>query len=272
LRGTRIFGKWVSWVKLTSRIGRRFGFATAAATASLVLISGAPAARADTTENVIGAVGLAFEAYKMFGSGELTLSQATTRIINAINAAKTEILHEIDQMAAVSVKACTKAAVIDLPDIRGMSRVTVEAFARDTTLCVATAEALISDMVDKPVIDQVGFLLDTVGPIALFARTYAHFGVSLLKTSLINGNESIKVRLKPSCRAMPLWGDAEPGAPVQVNLSCTAFNGHVGRDTVWARIRRGDPLPEFDYTDAIYLAMKGTSYQIAITVLPGLRA
>lgn len=256
-------------VKTGVKTGVRAGLAASIAVGSVLVVGAAPA-RAVATDTVITAATVAYEAYKKFGSGELTLSTATTRIINAINAAKVDIIRHIDLMAASTAKACTKSAVIDLPDIRLMSRDTVETFARDTTECAATAETLIGDASDKRVVDQLGFLVNTVGPIALFARTYAGFSTTSLRTLLAQANQTLITRLAPSCSATPLWGDAEPGAPVEVILRCTAFNGNTGRDSVLTRIRRGQPLPTFNYTTARTLAMRGTSYQLAKTVLPSL--
>jgi hypothetical protein len=252
---------------------RTFRSITAAAAATTVVLTiGVTPARAVTAETVAGVAKVAYEAYKRFGSGELTLSSATTQIINAVNQAKTEIIAHIDLMASSTVKGCTKSAVIDLADIKRMSRDTVEDFARDTTSCAATAETLIADAKDRAVVDQLGFLVNTVGPIALFARAYARFSTTSLRPVLASANERLLSRLAPSCRATPLFGDAEAGAPVEVILSCTAFNGTVGRDRTLVRgLRRGQPLPTFNFSKARTLAMRATSYPIAVAVLPGLR-
>ena len=55
-------------------------------------------------------------------------------------------------------------------------------------------------------------------------------------------------------------------------LRCTAFNGQVGTDFTFVYVRRGQPLPTFNYARARAQAMRGTSYQIAAAVLPVLNS
>jgi hypothetical protein len=253
------------------RMKPRIASATAGlVTGVLVLVGGATPARAATFDQVVTAATVAYEAYKKLSEGQLTLSQATTTIINAINAAKDEIVAHVDEMATIGIRACTMSAVIDYADIRSMSTDTLQAFARDTTNCAAQADDAIRSATSKPVIDEMGFALNTVGPIALLARARA-FGTGSsagLAEVVRGGNQSLLWRLAPSCYASPLWGDAEPGGPVEVVLRCTAFNGRVGTDFTFAYVRRGQPLPSFNYSRARARAMQGTSYQIAAAVLP----
>lgn len=214
---------------------------------------------------------LAYEAYQKFFSGELTVEQAKTQIIDAIRSAQTQIVAHIDAIAAANVRACARSAVIDVVDIQTMTQDTLQAFARDATSCVTLAEALIAASTDQAAIDQVGFALNTVGPVALSTRAFAGLSTPATRDTLIAANNNLRVKMSPACFATPLWGDAQ-GGRVEVELRCRAFSGNVGYDFVVIRLRRGQPLPPMDYSDAIAEAMRGTSHELAGMVLPVLTA
>jgi hypothetical protein len=228
----------------------------------------APAPRAVDPQTVITAVKFAYEAYNKLNGGGLTLEQATQQILDAINGAKTEIITHIDQIAVTQVRSCARSAVIDLADIRAMSQDTLQAFARDATSCATLAEAQVSELQAKSAVDQLGFAVNTVGPIALLARTKAGFSTALLRSTLINANSGIIAKLTTSCHATPLWGDAPPGGNVEVILSCTVYAGHTGTDwIVVPGLRRDRPLPPFDYTIPAAKAQRTTSFPLAQTAL-----
>jgi hypothetical protein len=251
---------------------RRLGIVGSALLAAvLVLTGGDMPARAVTPDQVVTAAKLAYEAYQKLYGGQLTLEQAKTQIIDAIRSAQAQIIAHIDAIAAANVRACARSAVIDVVDIRAMTPDSLQAFARDATACVTLAEALTYASTDRAAIDQVGFALNTVGPIALAARAFAGLSTPATKDTLIAANNGLMVKLSPSCFATPLWGDAQ-GGRVEVELRCRAYNGNVGYDFVVIRARRGQPLPPFDYSDATTDAMRGTSYEVATAVLPVLAA
>lgn len=245
----------------------RLGAAAGAVLVSVALLAGyATPARAVSPQAVFTAIKTAYEAYKMLNGGELTLAAATRQIINAIEVAKTDLIREIDRVAVADVKSCARHAVIDLVDIRRMSPDTLQAYARDTTKCVTDGWAYIIDTTeqsDRIATDRAGHALNIAGPIALLARKRAGFTTPETTATLIEGNTILRSWLTTSCAAVPLWGDAEPGEPVEVTLSCTAFNGTVGTTFVYANIRRGQPLPAFDFTVPKALSLHGTSHPIA---------
>jgi hypothetical protein len=230
------------------------------------------AEEAVTPGEVVGAAKAAYQVYQMFNGGQLTLADAKAQIVSAINAARTQIVAHIDAIATAEVQACAMSAVINVADIQAMSPDTLQVFALNTTDCVAHANTLLNVTTDKAAIDQLGFALNTVGPIALVARATAGLTTPATKSTLITANNTLITRLAPSCTATPLWGDSAPGEPVEVMLRCIAYNGHEGYDSAVAFIRRGRPLPPFNYTYATTEAMAGTSYEVAKAVLPVLNA
>jgi hypothetical protein len=228
----------------------------------------APSHRAVDPATVLKAAKIAYDAYKMLTGGGLSVEDATQQIINAINGAKTEIIAHIDQIAVTQVRACAHHAVIDLVDLPRMSPVTREAFARDTTACVTLAAAQISALQDEAAIDELGFAVNAVGPIALLARARLGWDTGGLRTALINTNNQVMAKLTVSCHANPLWGDAPPGGNVEVVLRCTVYPGKVGVDFIIVPgLRPGRPLPPFDYTAAKAEAYRTTSYPVAQAAL-----
>lgn len=259
---------------------RLVGAATALTTAAIFAFAGAQPARADTVSDFTGYLGYvkqAYDAYQKFFGNQLTLDEATTRIENAISVAKTEILNEVDAVATADVQACARSAVIEVADIRRLSPDNLQAFAMAATSCATLAQSDISNVSQLASVNQLGFALNTVGPIALFARTYAGLSTDLLRQTLVSANQTVVTRLTPHCFATPLWGDAEPGArSVEAQLQCTAFNGNAGLDWVTVtglRYRQPlPPLPASTYAYAASEAVRATSYVSSAAALPELTA
>jgi hypothetical protein len=226
-------------------------------------------------QQIISALKTAYEVYKKLDNPqpELTLQAATDQIKSAIASARQDILSEIDQIAAADVQACATSAVINLADLDSMSPDTKMSFAGATLDCVTLAQGRIGAVDDLAAVNQMGYALNSVGPIALLARAHVGFETAALRSTLVDAGNSLVARLDPRCYAIPLWADAEPGGVVEVILKCEAFNGTVGEDSVGARIRRGQPLPPFDYSVAREVAMRGTSRELTLkTLLPVLTA
>ncbi len=238
--------------------------------ATVAILAPAAPAGAVTPGEVKTALETAYQLYnKLFGD-QLTLDDATTRIVGAINGARDAIVAHIDALEAVEVKDCARSAVLDLVDIRAMAPDTLQSFARDATDCVVRADDRIP-LLGAPAVDEIGFALNSVGPIALIARARAGMSTDGLRSVLVNANNGIIARLMPSCQAQYLWGDVEPGGRfVEVQLTCRSYNGNVGYDAV--TVDRRKPAPPFDYTYAKEQAMTGTSFLVARGVLPLLTA
>jgi hypothetical protein len=230
------------------------------------IVAPAAPAGAVTPGEVKAAIETAYTAYNKFFGNQLTLDQATAQIVGAINAARDGIIAHVDALEVAAVVDCTRSAVNDLVDLPTMSPDVVQAYARDTTDCVIRARDRVP-LLGVPSVNEIGFALDAVGPIALIARSKAGFSTAGLRTILVDGNNGLVSRLMPACRSQFLWGDVEPGGRfVEVQLTCTAFNGTTGYDAVI--VDRRKPTPPFDYTYAKQQAMVGTSFPLALAVLP----
>jgi hypothetical protein len=257
---------------IKNRLGSALLALIAISTTSLAAATPARAVEPGSVLAVVSAVKGAYETYNTYFAGALTLEQATTKIIDAINSAKSDIIRHIDRIAAAQVQSCARSAVIDVADLPTMTQDNLQAFAREATTCVTQADALIRAADDQAAIDQLGFALDTVGPIALLARAHAGLTTPLLKETLVSANNNIVAKLTTSCDANPLWGDARPGDIVQIRLRCRAYNGDEGRDWAHERLPWGGPLPTFDYSTASARALRNTSYPVAVASLAVLQA
>lgn len=236
---------------------------TVVVAAAAVLVPAAQPANAVTPAAVVTALRTAYDVYNKLFNHQLTTAEATTQIITAVNSAKAELLAHIDQVEAGHVSACARAAVIDLADVNRLTHDQAQAFARDATACVTLGEADIRALTGRS-LDEVGFAVNTVGPIALFARLFSGLTTPELTTTLINANTNLVARLKPSCVDHWLWPDATPQF-VEVELICTAYNGNQGYDAIiWKRTK---PNPPLNYTNAIANAMVGTSHPVGLDAL-----
>jgi hypothetical protein len=178
---------------------------------------------------VIAVIKQIYSLYQQFagGSSGTTLDQAIQQITATIQSAQTAIISQIDLVATAGVQACATSAVINFADINALSPDNLQAFALDTTSCVTQAKSLIDVVTDQAATDQLGFAMNTVGPLALMARTKAGLTTPSLKAVLVAGNNTIVTKLLPACQHVDESG-GEPGAPRFYLWECVAYNGNQG--------------------------------------------
>ncbi|MFV2018359.1 hypothetical protein [Micromonospora sp. LOL_023] len=220
---------------------------------------------------IIGAAKAAYELYKEYKEGD-SLDEATTKIINTINDAKTEILSQVDRLATAQAKSCARSAIIDFNDIKTFNQTTVQAYARDTTACVTLIDSLLEVVTDKASTDQLGFTLNTVGPLALTARAHAGFSTSSLLGLVVDGNDTVLSTLTPTCITSLIGNNGIPqsGAVYTWQTRCTAYDGKVA--TTSKRMAYPPTANPFDIPGTTALVMRHTSHAEATVVLPILRA
>jgi hypothetical protein len=221
--------------------------------------------------DIAGYAKTAYSVYQFLFDNPTTLDQAISQIKDAITASQTKIVAEIDGMAAADIKACAQASVIEFNDIDTMNPDRLQQYAADTTQCVADAWAKIPQATDKAAIDEMGFALNIVGPIALAARSKAYgprdSGTIALHDTLVQANQSNLVRLLPQCGGVR--GEVVNGRQ-EVALICTAYNGDQGdAGTIFVGV--GQPLPPgIDYSVGITQAAVRTSYPVSVGALDGM--
>jgi hypothetical protein len=191
----------------------------------IALPATATPARADVG-TVVAVVKQIYSLYQQFaGSGSTTLDQAIAQITAAIQTSQTAIISQIDLVATASVQACASSAVINFADINALSPANLQAFALDTTSCVTQANSLINVVTDKAAIDELGFAMNTVGPLALMARIKAGLTTPSLKAVLTAGDNTIITALLPACQYVNANGAGEPPF---FEWECYAYNGAFG--------------------------------------------
>jgi hypothetical protein len=213
---------------------------TAAAMALGVTIPAtAQPAQADVG-TVIAVVKQIYSIYQQFagGSGGLTLPQAVQQIEAQIQASQNAIISQIDLVAAANVQACASSAVINFADINALTPDNLQIYALDATDCVTQADSLLSAVTDKAAIDEIGFAMNTVGPLALMARLKAGLTTPALKSVLVSGENTLITALLPSCTKI---NEGDPGIPYW-SWVCTAYNGDIGDQaaTLYGKIASQD--------------------------------
>jgi hypothetical protein len=167
--------------------------ATATVLATTAVVPGAarPAQAAVDPSTVVAIIqfaSAAFQSFKSSQDGGLTLEQATSQIINAVNASRDAINAHADALAVAEATACVRHHVLEFADIASFPLSLKQRWAQDVTACVTLIDALWSAVVQDnySAKNELGILLGAVGPIALIARAQARFGTTELTTLLVN--------------------------------------------------------------------------------------
>jgi hypothetical protein len=198
--------------------------------ATTVVVTGYPQpAKAQLTEiaQVIAIANGAVDLVRKLAGGitDDELNDAVDRIIAAVEAAKTEVINHIDEIAAAGVKACSTTHVIEFADVQNFNETTLQTWAQDATACAAEANALLGAVNDQAAADDIGFALNVIVPIAVAARATAGFQTGGLLGLLQNGNQTLMTALRPACvdRYESTWGI------VDRTYTCTAYNADVAQ-------------------------------------------
>lgn len=239
-------------------------------TATVVLSQATPARALDVAQLVEIAKG-AYQAYKLFSEKrELTLDQATTRIINAVNNARDDTIARINNLQVSDVKACANSAIVGVVDIPRMTLTAKQQFAASSLDCVSKNVQALQDQTDKARVDQLGFALNTVGPIALLARMQSNLTTPALQSLITQGNNLVVSTLAPVCRIETQVELDARGKPIpdaaQHTITCEVYPGHRGVDSAEGRIPPGG----LDTSRARTLAARNTSHPIAVASLTAL--
>jgi hypothetical protein len=212
-------------------------------------------------EQVLEALRTAYALYQEFQREEITLEQATADIINAVNAAKTEILAHIDAIAAAQAKACARAVVISYANIGEFTEDVTQQFANDSIACLSEIESVMADLDDPAAVDTLGFALNALGPVALLLQAHAGFDdtVADILDLVESGNQVVIGMIVPYCWRQALKGDA---TPPEILIRCTLkYKGDdgIGSAVSWV----GDPNLEAKAQAAERYAYRNTSRRIA---------
>jgi hypothetical protein len=214
---------------------------------------------------VISAINAADSLVSKFLATGLTLQQAVDQIKTAIAQSQTVIVDEIDQVAAASVKSCAESAVINYADIDALTPDSLQTYALDMTTCVTQADSLLGTLTDKAAIDDVGFALESVAPLAVMGRAKAGLSTSALLTAIINASNTDISELAPSCVD---WFWTDDGGVEYENYECDAYDGTVATGTRKVHNAQGVTYPgTIDYVGIQNQATANTSRAAAQTAV-----
>jgi hypothetical protein len=214
-------------------------------------------------EQVLEALKTAYALYQEFQQEEITLEQATADIINAVNAAKAEILAQINAIASAQARACAEAVIISYESIGEFTEDVTQQFANDSIACLTEIESLLAEFgkdQDQANVDTLGFALNALGPVVLLVDAHAQFDRSAAILDLVeSGNQAVIGTIVPYCFRQTLWGDA---TPPEILIRCTAYNGDMGFGASYV----GDPQLEAKAQAAMRYAYRNTSRRVAESV------
>jgi hypothetical protein len=192
---------------LTRTRKRLLSGVTASVLATTFVVPGAarPAQAAVDPSTVVAIIqfaSAAFQSFKSSQNGGLTLEQATSQIINAVNTSRDVIIAHADALAVADATACVRHHILEFADIESFPLSIKQRWAQDVTACVTLIDALWSAVAQDnySAKNELGILLGAVGPIALIARAQARFSTTELTTLLVNAFTRVRGTLGyPSC-------------------------------------------------------------------------
>lgn len=221
-------------------------------------------AEAITIGDIVSGLKKAYDAYKKYRGGELTLQQATDQLLAGIESAKEEILAQIDGIAAAEGRACARGVILNAEDMDAVSQQVREQLAFDGVYCLSLIESLLDTVDDEAAVDKLGFALNALGPVVQMARAQAGLGESSGVTDmLINGNLAVIAKLYPHCATITLASDSS-GDFIEQQIRCTAYNGDRGYGFSWV----GDPGFQAKKEKAANRATRNTSRAVGQAMLP----
>jgi hypothetical protein len=98
-----------------------------------------------------------------------------------------------------------------------------------------------------------------VGPVALVGRARQRLASDLLRQQIVTANQASLARLTPACATVPVLEDNRTSGWV---ITCASFTGATGQ------IKVDGATQPADYTTARLEAMRSTSYEESLGLLP----
>ncbi|MEN3613214.1 hypothetical protein [Plantactinospora sp. ZYX-F-223] len=180
-----------------------------------------------TNTSLIDMLDLALNLLGRVGDGDVSaedLAAMTQDVINALNQAESAVIAHLDAIAVADIRDDATAAVIEFEDINNFAEETLEDWAQDVTHDAVRASSYLDAVAGKKAIDDVGYAVVTLFPIAMVARARAGFGTTNLRTQYRAALQKIVDKLAPSCQ----YSYPEPNAvPLIRSYTCTVYGPHT---------------------------------------------
>jgi hypothetical protein len=104
-----------------------------------------------------------------------------------------------DAYASAAVSACARSSVTELLAAKEMSERLRPIWAMDVDKCLALADAQLSAVSSKEAVEEIGFAVNMVYPVALVAYVRAGFKIPPIVAAYRSTNETIIKRLGARC-------------------------------------------------------------------------
>ena len=115
------------------------------------------------------------------------------------SAATTDAVGRIDAFAAADVIACAQSSVIETLDLERMPEPMRSRWAMDVNKCAARADSALRVVSSKEAIEEIGFAVNMVYPVALIAHAKAGLKTLPLVDAYRSANDTLIKRLAPEC-------------------------------------------------------------------------
>ncbi|MEQ4300862.1 hypothetical protein ABNF97_05625 [Plantactinospora sp. B6F1] len=206
------------------------GFAATALALAVMLPGATQPAHADpddTNNSLVDMLDLALNLLGRVGDGNVSpadLAAMTQDVINALNEAESAVIAHIDAIAVADIRDDATAAIIEFEDINNFAEETLEDWAQDVTHDAVRASSYLDAVSGKAAIDDVGYAVVTLFPIAMVARARAGFGTTNLRNQYRAALQKIVDKLAPTCE----YYNPEPNAiPVIRAYTCEVYGIHT---------------------------------------------
>ncbi|GAA3738266.1 hypothetical protein GCM10022225_21530 [Plantactinospora mayteni] len=211
------------------------GLAAAVLTVTLVLSGPAAPAQAaqaranpdGTNTSLLEMLDFALDLLGQVGDGDISpedLAAMTQNVINALNQAESGVIAHLDAIAVANIRDDATAAVIEFEDINNFAEETLEDWAQEVSGDAVRAAAYLDAVSAGKAVDDVGYAVVTLFPIALVARARAGFGTTNLRNQYRAALQKIADKLAPSCH----YYYPEPNAvPLIRAYTCTVYGNHT---------------------------------------------
>ncbi|MFC7550655.1 hypothetical protein [Plantactinospora sp. GCM10030261] len=238
-----------------------------------VPIGARPAKAAIDWTQVITAAISAISSWVNAGNTQAAIEEATRQILSAVNSARNDILAQIQTITVAQTRACANHAVIEFADIERMTPDNMQRFAQDATGCAVAIESMISALTDPASVDQLGFAMNIVAPIALVARARTGLTTDGLENTLRSANTQVASKIWASVRCGVPWSpDLDPELPPPRNGQIVSFyiycDSHNGLGQAYVEVVWPNRIPDSAWEAVMTDATRNTSRAIAVSVLP----
>ncbi|GIG85419.1 hypothetical protein [Plantactinospora endophytica] len=211
--------------------------ALAAAVLAVTLVLSGPAAPAHAARtqanpngpntSLLEMLDFALDVLSQAGDGDVSpedLAVLTQRVIDALNQAESAVIAHLDAIAVADLRSNATHAVVEFEDINNLSEDVLWDWAQKVSGDALRATEYLDVVSAGKAVDDVGYAVVTMFPIALVARARAGLGTTNLRNQFRAAAQKIADKLAPTCRDHY----PEPNSiPLIRAYTCTVYGPHT---------------------------------------------